>query len=109
MDDHHSKHSRRSNVHVRVAVSNTYNNRNSPMKSRYATHRQITGIVLLLLAIAINGTGVSAQTDSATTSDSTSQAKAQSLQNAGAIKRTQAKDLSRVKRALVIKVEDEVD
>jgi membrane-bound serine protease (ClpP class) len=70
-------------------------------------------LLAALLSVAINGTGVSAQTDSAIAVDTIV---SNSTENAGAIKRTQAaddrssaKDLSRVKQAFVIKVEDEVD
>jgi membrane-bound serine protease (ClpP class) len=80
------------------------------MKSLFSNHYRSIAILLLVLACAINGTGVSAQTDSAITGGTSPV----SDQQNGAIKRTQAKDLSRrdlskVRQALVIKVEDEVD
>lgn len=75
-------------------------------------HRIITGIsaaIYLLLALTISGTGVSAQTDSVRTSDtSVSTTTVSSEKNAGATKQTH-QDLARVKQAFVITVEDEVD
>ncbi|HET6511052.1 MAG TPA: hypothetical protein VFH43_02585, partial [Candidatus Kapabacteria bacterium] len=94
-------------------MANLKHNRMHPNLLRNRTSLRILAVASLLLALAIYGTGVSAQTDSATAGD-TSSAASNNSQNAGATKRTQAKDLSRadlsqVRQVIVIKVEDEVD